>query len=135
MWSFVNDTPSAVQAVMLISCVLMGVSHLIQPQMWGEFFGALRDRGQVGLVANQFINTTPAAAIVALHQVWTGPAIVLTLFGWALLVKSAIGLWIPALGMRSLRLSRHGDSAFRIAGVGLLVIGAGCALALANVWE
>ncbi len=135
MWPFVTDVPSAVQMIMLISCVLMGLSHLLQPQMWSEFFSHLVERGRFGLVANQFLNAAPAAIIVSLHQVWSGPAIVLTLYGWLLLLKSCIGLLLPELGMRSLKMSRHGDRAFRAAGVTLLFVGLACALALANVLE
>jgi hypothetical protein len=135
MWPFVTDVPSAVQTIMLISCGLMGLSHLLQPRLWSEFFAHLGERGRFGLIANQFLNAAPAAIIVSLHQVWSGPAIVLTLYGWLLLLKSCIGLLLPELGMRSLKLSRHGDSAFRAAGVALLIIGLACALALANVQE
>ncbi len=135
MWPFVTDVPSAVQMIMLISCVLMGLSHLLQPRLWSEFFAHLVERGRFGLVANQFLNAAPAAIIVSLHQVWSGPAIVLTLYGWMLLLKSCIGLLLPELGMRSLKLSRHGDGAFRAAGVALLFVGLACALALANVLE
>ena len=133
MWPFITDTPSAVQMVMLISCTLMGLSHLVQPGIWSEFFGHLRERGTVGLVTNSFINSAPAAVIVALHQVWSGPAILVSLFGWLLLLKATIGLTVPQMGLRALRLSRHGDQAFRFAGIGLLVIAAACGLALAGV--
>lgn len=132
MWSFVTDAPSAVQMFMLISCVLMGVSHIVQPTMWVDFFGRLVERGSFGLVINQFINSGIGALIVTLHQVWSGPAIVLTLYGWALTVKAVIGLWAPQLGMRSMKLSRHGDNAFRVAGAGMLVVGLCCAAALAG---
>jgi hypothetical protein len=135
MWSFVTDAPSAVQMVMLVSCVLMGLSHLLQPRLWTEFFAHLVDRGRVGLVFNQFLNAAPAAVIVSLHQVWSGPAIVLTVYGWLLLIKSVIGLMLPDLGMRSLRLSRHGEGAFRAAGIALLLVALAAGLALANVPE
>ena len=135
MWPFITDVPSAVQMIMLISCVLMGLSHLLQPQIWSTFFAHLVERGTFGLVANQFLNSAPGAIIVALHQVWTGPAIILTLYGWALLLKAVIALVVaPNVGMRSLKMSRHGDNAFRIGGVGLLGVGVACALALARIW-
>jgi hypothetical protein len=132
MWPLVMDTASAVQMVMLISCTMMGLSHLLQPGLWSDFFGELRERGSVGLVISSFINSTPAAVIVGLHQVWSGAAIVLSVFGWLLLAKSVTGLILPKLGLRLLRLSRHGDRAFRGAGIGLLVIAAACGLALAG---
>jgi hypothetical protein len=31
MWPFVTDVPSAAQAIMLVSCALMGLSHVLQP--------------------------------------------------------------------------------------------------------
>jgi hypothetical protein len=134
MWAFVTDAPSAVQMVMLISCVLMGLSHLVQPQIWMAFFARLVERGEFGLVTNAMINSAPGAIIVALHQVWTGPAILLTIYGWALLLKAFISLvFSPALGLRSLALSRKGDGAFRAGGVGLLVVGAAAGLQLAGI--
>jgi hypothetical protein len=135
MWSFVTDAPSALQMVMLISCGLMGLSHLVQPRIWTEFFAHLVERGRIGLVFNQLINAAPAAVIVSLHQVWSGPAVVLTLYGWLLLIKSATGLLLPGLGMRSLKLSRRGDGAFRGAGIALLLVALACGLALADVLE
>jgi hypothetical protein len=133
MWSFVVDVPSGVQTVMLMSCVLMGLSHLVQPQLWVDFFAVLRGLGRPGLVANSFINSTSGIVIVSLHQVWSGPAVLLTLFGWMLLTKSAVSLLLPDIGMRSLNLSRVGSGAFRAAGIGLLVVGSACALQLAGV--
>jgi uncharacterized protein YjeT (DUF2065 family) len=134
MWSFVTDTPSAVQMVMGISCVLMGLSHVLQPAIWVEFFARLVERGTFGLVTNAMINSAPAAVIVSLHQVWAGPAILLTLYGWALLAKASISLVVsPQLGTRSLRLSQKGDAAFRAGGIGLLAVGAACFLQLAGV--
>ena len=133
MWPFVTNTTSAIEFVMLITCVLMGASHVVQPRIWSAFFEQLREKGVAGLVANSFINSVPGAVIVALHQVWAGPAVLLTMFGWLLLIKAAIGLWLPAVGLRSLNLSRHGDTAFRAAGVGLLVVALGCALQLGGV--
>ena len=133
MWPFVDDAPSAVQMFMVITCLLMGVSHLVQPRLWVDFFVKLAERGNLGVVANQLLNTTAGGVIVALHQVWTGPAIVLTLYGWALVLKSVVGLWTPAGGMRMMRMARHGDNAFRIAGVAMLLVGLCAALALAGV--
>lgn len=135
MWPFVTDVPSGVQMIMLISCLLMGLSHLMQPQIWTEFFARLVERGNFGLVANQFLNAAPGAIIVSLHQVWSGPAILLTIYGWSLLLKAVIALVAaPSLGMRSLKMSRHGDNAFRYGGIGLLVVALACGLALARVW-
>jgi hypothetical protein len=118
---------------MLVSATLMGLSHLLQPRIWSDFFSRLHERGNFGLVTNGFINAAPAAVIVALHQVWVGPAIVLTIYGWLLLAKSAAGLLVPAAGMRSLAMARRGGAAFRAAGAVLLVVALCCGLQLARI--
>lgn len=132
MWPFVTDTPSAVQTIMLIAGLIMGLSHLFQPRMWARFFVQLRETG-AGVVANGLINIAPAAVIVGLHQVWSGPAVVLTVYGWLLLLKTALTLTVPAIGERSLSMARRGDNGFRIAGAGLLIVAIACALQLAGV--
>ena len=33
-WPVLTDAASAVELIMCIACVLMGVSHIAQPQMW-----------------------------------------------------------------------------------------------------
>lgn len=124
---------SAVSGTPPTSCGPMGVSHLAQPRPWVEFFTARRAIGRPGPVTNSFINSTSGIVIVSLHQVWSGPAVVLTLFGWLLPAKSAMSLLRPEIGLRALSLSRHGDQAFRAAEIGLLVIGGACALQLAGI--
>lgn len=127
-------TPAAfVEFVMLLTGGIMGLSHIVQPGMWAEYFGALAERGRTGVVTKIMqVELWPALLIVSLHQVWNGPAIVVTVIGWLLLAKVAMGLLAPDLALRSMRMAERGGRSFVPAGVVLLVVSgfAGAALVL-----
>jgi hypothetical protein len=131
MWPFIDDGASAVQFIMLVACTILGVSHIVRPALWIEFFGQVHAQGAPGVVIRTFLfELWPALAIVTLHQVWWGPGIVLTLYGWVQLAKVTISMLAPNVGLRSLALARIGDRAFQIGGVMLLVVGASAGAAL-----
>ena len=131
MWPFLTDPPSFVQLVVLISSLIIGMSHIIQPALWGEYFADLRARGRAGLVSKIMqVELWPALLIVSLHQVWAGPAIVVTIYGWLLLLKVTIGLVLPSLGMASMRIPERAQNSFVPAGVLMLAIGAASGAAL-----
>ena len=133
MWPFVDDGASAVQFVMLVACAIMGISHIVRPAMWVEFFGNLHAQGTRGVVTRTFmLELWPAMLIVTLHQVWWGPGIVLTLYGWAQLTKVTVSMLAPEIGLRSLKMAQRGDRAFVIGGVMLLIVGAFAGAAL--IW-
>ena len=50
MSSLVSDAPSFVQLVMLMSCVVMGLSHIVRPQMWVDYFTGLHAEGTRGVI-------------------------------------------------------------------------------------
>ncbi|CAN7471156.1 hypothetical protein LJR016_003121 [Devosia sp. LjRoot16] len=131
MWPFLTDPPSFVQLVVLISSLIVGLSHILQPALWGEYFADLRARGRAGLVSKIIqVELWPALLIVSLHQVWAGPAIVVTVYGWLLLLKVTIGLTLPSLGMASMAIPEQAPRSFVPAGVLMLAIGAAAGAAL-----
>jgi hypothetical protein len=133
MWPFIDDGASAVQFIMLVASAIMGVSHIVRPAMWVEFFGYLHAQGTRGVVTRTFmLELWPAMLIVTFHQVWWGPGIVLTIYGWAQLIKVTISMLMPEIGLRSLAMSQRGNRAFHFAGIALLVVGAFAGAAL--IW-
>lgn len=132
MWPFLSDTESIVQFVMLIACVPMGLSHIARPALWVDFFTRLHAQGTAGLVGKVLaVELWPALVIVSLHQVWSGPGIVLTLYGWAQLAKVWLALLAPEAGMRSLAMAQtRGERGFIAGGVMLLAIGLSAGAAL-----
>ena len=133
MWSFIDNGTSAVQFIMLVASAIMGVSHIVRPAMWVEFFGSLHAQGTRGVIIRTFmLELWPALLVVTFHQVWWGPGIVLTLYGWAGLIKVTISMLVPEIGLRSLAMSQRGDRAFHFAGAVLLIVSAFAGAAL--VW-
>ena len=130
MLPFITDATSAVQFIMAATAGVMGLSHILQPKMWVDFFGRLHQQGESGVVTRVMIELWPAILIVAFHQVWSGPGIVLTIYGWMLSLKIVIGLVAPQIGVRGLAMSQRGDWRFQVAGVILLAISVCAAWAL-----
>jgi hypothetical protein len=131
MWSFIQDGPSFVQFVLLVSCPLLGLSHIVRPQMWIDYLNGLHAQGASGVITRTFtMELWPALLMVSLHQVWHGPAIVITVYGWLMLAKIAISLLFPEIGLRSLAMASRGPRGFVLAGLVLIAIGVIAGLAL-----
>ena len=107
-----------------IMFLTMGASHVLQPKAWVAFFTALRNQGRVGVFANSFLSLLFGSIIVSLHNIWSWPAIVLTLIGWAQVLKALVGFVAPALALRGLGLvSPENEWRFVAAGTFSLILG------------
>lgn len=71
-----------------INFFIIGISHAVQHNAWREFFTLLHSYGRAGAFLNGMLTLTMGSLIVAFHNVWIGPPMILTLIGWAYLVKS-----------------------------------------------
>ncbi|MEO6396672.1 MAG: hypothetical protein ABIO40_12275 [Devosia sp.] len=136
MWPFLSDPPSVIEFTFLISCVPMGLSHIVRPRLWIDFFARLHAQGTAGLVGKVLaIELWPALLIVSLHQIRWGPGIVLTLYGWAQFTKVFLALLVPQIGMRSLAMAEgKGERGFIAGGIMLIVVGLSAGLALFGPW-
>lgn len=134
MWPFLHDPQSIVQFIFLISCVPLGLSHIVRPALWVDFFGKLHVQGTSGLVLKVLaVELWPGIILVTLHQVWWGPGIVLTIYGWAQFAKLWVTLLAPELGMRSMGMAEtKGERGFILGGIMLLAVGLSAGAAI--VW-
>jgi hypothetical protein len=134
MWPFLTDAQSIVQFIFLISCVPLGLSHIVQPAMWVDFFTRLHAQGTSGLVLKVLaVELWAGVILVTLHQVWWGPGIVLTLYGWAQFAKLWLTLLAPKIGMRSMHMAEtKGERGFVLGGIMLVAVGLSAGAAL--VW-
>ena len=115
----------SVQLFVALQSSIIAVSHIAQPHAWVDFFVWLRGKGHAGVFANGFLSLWFGGLIVAFHPVWSGPAIVITLIGWAQVIKATIAFVAPSLSMRGFaRVSHERSREFVIAGFGLLAISA-----------
>ncbi|HUQ69520.1 MAG TPA: hypothetical protein VM165_08360 [Planctomycetaceae bacterium] len=115
----------SIQVLMAIQCLILGLSHVFQSAAWVEFFVWLRSQGRTGVFLNGLLSLTIGSLIVAFHNVWQGLPVILTVFGWAQVLKASVGLILPSVSMRSFaRVSADRSVEFVGAGAVLLVLSA-----------
>jgi hypothetical protein len=112
----------AIEAFAAINFLVIGVSHMLQPRAWVEFFERLRAVGRPGAFANGFLTLLMGSLIVAFHNVWTGIPAILTFMGWVFVLKSAIVFVSPETGLRSMSMAKAQDSKSYVV-AGLVLVG------------
>jgi hypothetical protein len=114
----------AVEKFAVICFFLIGVSHIVQPREWAEFFIRLREKGTTGSFINAWIHFPLGALIVAFHNVWHGIPAILTVLGYAWVLKGFIYFVFPRYGlkvMERVRLERARE--FVVAGIVIVALG------------
>lgn len=113
----------SVELLVAILFGAIGLSHLLQPKAWVDFFVILRGKGEAGMFVDAFLNLPLGALIVVFHNVWSGIPVILTLVGWGLLLKGLIRFCAPRLALRIVaRVSVERAREFQIAGAALLAL-------------
>lgn len=113
----------SVEVFAIILFGVLGLSHILQPKAWAEFFILLRGKGEPGAFVDGLVNLPLAGVIIGFHNIWSGIPLVLTLVGWGLLIKSLIRFCAPKLGLRMMaRVSVERSWEFQVAGAGLVVL-------------
>ena len=113
----------SVEVFAIILFGVLGLSHILQPKAWAEFFILLRGKGAAGVFVDGFLNLPLGAVIVGFHNVWSGFPLVLTLVGWGLLIKGLIRFCAPRQGLRMIaRVSLERSWEFQVAGAGLVTL-------------
>src|SRR5262245_56957183 len=96
---------------------------MLQPRAWVEVFAALHRLGRPGAFANGGLSLVPGAVLVAVHPVWSGPAVVLTVLGWLMVLKGAICFLAPGVALRSMGKAAAGQGReFVVGGLVLLAV-------------
>jgi hypothetical protein len=113
----------AAQWYAFVTCLVVGLSHLLQRRAWADVFAELARLRRPGAFANGGLSLVPGAVIVAVHPIWSGPAVVLTVLGWLMVVKGAIYFLAPGLALRSMARAGAGTGReFVVGGVLLLTV-------------
>jgi hypothetical protein len=90
----------AIQFFAAVNFLVIGLSHIFQRSAWVEFFAKLHSLGKLGPFAEGFLYLNFGALIVSCHNVWTFPAIILTLIGWTQVLKGLLRFVAPAAVLR-----------------------------------
>ena len=113
-----------IERLAALALILTGLSHVAAPRAWALFFIQLRERGEPAGLLNAYVHAPLGVLIAACHWVWTWPAIVVTLLGWALTLKGLIYFLWPQLALRTMaRVSEESAWRFRAAGFPALLLG------------
>ena len=113
----------ATQLFAAISFLVIGLSHIGRPRSWVAFYQALAARGTPGVFLEGFLLLNFGAIIVSFHNVWDGPALVLTLIGWAQVLKGVGRFLAPQIGLRVMqRMTPERAWYFQVAGLGALLL-------------
>jgi hypothetical protein len=108
----------AIQKLAIINFFVIGLSHIVQPRVWAQFFIDIREKGATGSFIAAFIHFPLGALIVAFHNVWQGLPMIFTLIGYGLVLKSLVYFVFPKRGLKSLsRVSIERSWEFIVAGV------------------
>jgi len=108
----------SVEKFVALSFLVTGLSHILQPRVWAEFFIGLREKGEVGSFLNGLLHFPMGAFIVSFHNVWHGWPLLVTLIGWGLVIKSLVYLTCPKHGVKMLApISVERSWEFVVAGV------------------
>ena len=94
---------TSIEIITAIAMLIVGVSHVTQPRAWVEFFTIAREKGHAGVIAVGMLHLPTAMVIVATHRIWHGVPIIVTLLGFAWLLKAALYMTMPSIGMKSLQ--------------------------------
>jgi hypothetical protein len=93
--------------------------------VWVSFFTILRERGEAGVFASAFLALSFGSIVVAFHNVWTGVPVLLTLLGWAQVVKALIYFTFPSFGLRKIRIpTAERAGLFVVPGLAFLLLAA-----------
>lgn len=102
--------------------LVVGLSHIVQPAGWAEFFVQLRAKGAPGAFINGMMSLTAGAIIVGFHgHQWSGWPAVVTVIGWAQVVKGTLHMSFPAYSLKSMGLVTP-DKAHRFALAGAVMV-------------
>ncbi|HJP61685.1 MAG TPA: hypothetical protein VJ865_16875 [Gemmatimonadaceae bacterium] len=113
----------SVEILAIILFGITGLSHIVQPRAWVDFFILLRNKGEAGAFVDGFLNLPLGGFIVGFHNTWSGISLVLTLVGWALVFKSLIRFCAPKHALKLMaRVSMERSWEFQAAGAGLVAL-------------
>ncbi len=113
----------AIQLFVVIHMATMGISHILRPRVWIDFFVRLREWGEPGVFAVGFLSLMFGSIVVAFHNVWQGLPLLVTVLGWLHVAKGLVYFAAPAVGLKGLaQVDPEQSGRYVVVGVLLLAI-------------
>lgn len=85
-----------------LSLLAVGLSHLVQPRLWANYFIKIKETGVAGIIIGMY--TFPLGLLIVLgHNVWVlDVPVIITVFGWGMTIKSLIYMFAPRMAERAI---------------------------------
>jgi hypothetical protein len=112
----------AIEIFVALFLSVIGLSHILQSRAWVDFFVLLRGKGYLGVFVNGFLSLSFGSLIVAFHNVWTGLPVLVTLLGWAQVLKGFLSFVAPSVALWGLQRVSH-ERAWQFVAGGILALG------------
>ena len=96
------------QGVERLAALMLAVtclSHIAAPHAWARLFNRIDESGEMAGLLYGAVHLPLGLMIVAFHDVWTWPEAVVTVLGWALLLKGTWHWTVPSLAKRSIAIA------------------------------
>jgi hypothetical protein len=88
--------------VVAVLIATVGLTQVYATERWQAYYHWLSRQGLLGVRLNGLVSLAIGGPIIILHNIWTGPGVLLTLFGWMLVIESALCLIFPGAGLAGL---------------------------------
>ena len=120
-----NARTSFLARLIGLYCIVVSVALLVRPEPLMASIAALA-HDPPALLVIEVVGLVAGLAMVLGHNVWSGGAlpVVVTLIGWWALIKSALGLFLPATAMTALFEASRNRGLYRLSSIVTLIIGA-----------
>ena len=125
-------TVERIEWLFVVAMLLVGISHLVRPVEWARALGQVFKTEFAGWIIA--FASLPVGLILALGSrgfVWD-VGLIVTIYGWALIVKSAVYLWFPRAAMVFAEGKGLTVAKSRVAGG--IMIAMGLVVGAAGVW-
>jgi len=117
-------TQRAIELFAMLNFVIVGLSLLIRPQAWAQYFAWMRREGEAGAVIYGLFCVLWGSLIVSFCLAWHGLLVVLPVFGVIQLLEGLIFLLAPAAGLRLMALfTEKGSGLMLLRLLGVIALG------------
>lgn len=116
------NTIQSIELFTAINLSIVGLSHLIQPKIWVDFFQVLHSQKNAGNIFNALLSLSVGSLIFSFHFIWYWPQVLITIYGLLQVIKGLIYLLIPSIGISNIgRVTKEFGNKFRWAGLVIFI--------------
>jgi len=111
----------AIETFAELNFAIIGLSLILQPRAWAQFFAWMRREGEAGAVIYGLLCVLWGSLIVSFHREWTGILVILPVFGCIQVLEGVIFLLAPRAGLRLMEFCRE-DNLGLFRALGLIAV-------------